>query len=687
MQNDNVIYVTLESTVDAQSLEASVALIREKLEGSQSKVENLRKQYDALAHKDSIEGKNLRAQIRDESVLLKSYSDELKSAEKNLASARAHNARMAENTTADRNSYTAQRMQARLERKEQAAAVKALKKRIKISVKGLGTIGRIARKLESVTIARIARGLLNAVINAARTGVQDLYKWSQSHNGTFAKAMDSIKEDFRYIADIVGSVVGPFIEALAPKIRALADAFAEAAERANQFFATLLGRNGYYKAIRVAQQYGALQNQLLGFDELNVLKGDSGSGGGNFIDVAWNGLEGIGKIGEAITTAGKIQMGIGVFLMFAGHPLIGAGLIAAGFANVIAARGDDPNSKLQKFLKKASVIATSSMLAIGAILLPFKPLVGIALLAAGVAGLYPAVALNADSLKEIVQGPLAAVMAILGGFFAALGVAMLLNPATIGLGVALLAAGLTSMVTPIALNKDAIVAWVKDPLVRIMSVIGSLSIAIGGILLLCPATFGIGAGLIAAGFATKAAAYAINPDAAVEAIRNIFNKIDQTIKNIWGATVDWVKSKWDSFMGWFRNLADKLDSWLADTFGKTYGIKIDYGTSSGAVAGAMAGVLAGYVEPYALGGTPKTGSLFYAGEAGPELVTSFNGQSTVYNETQLTGSIAEANEGVVNAIYDVAQALIAAVNSSKDVNINVNDLRSAINTQSLRYGL
>lgn len=71
------------------------------------------------------------------------------------------------------------------------------------------------------------------------------------------------------------------------------------------------------------------------------------------------------------------------------------------------------------------------------------------------------------------------------------------------------------------------------------------------------------------------------------------------------------------------------------------------------------------VDWYAQGGFPKTGQLFAAREAGPELVGSIGRKTTVANNDQIiegiSGGVRDANEEVVNALWAVAQQIIQTV--------------------------
>ena len=73
------------------------------------------------------------------------------------------------------------------------------------------------------------------------------------------------------------------------------------------------------------------------------------------------------------------------------------------------------------------------------------------------------------------------------------------------------------------------------------------------------------------------------------------------------------------------------------------------------------------IEAYASGGTPETGELFLAREAGAELVGSIGRRTTVANNDQIVEGISvgvrDANEEVVNALYAAASQIVRAVDA------------------------
>lgn len=94
------------------------------------------------------------------------------------------------------------------------------------------------------------------------------------------------------------------------------------------------------------------------------------------------------------------------------------------------------------------------------------------------------------------------------------------------------------------------------------------------------------------------------------------------------------------------------------------------------------------LKGYANGGFPDTGSLFIAGEAGPEMVGTLGGHTAVANGDSIVAGVASANEGVISALYVIAGQIINAVNSkSLNVNIDSRKISSAQAATNRMYGV
>lgn len=87
---------------------------------------------------------------------------------------------------------------------------------------------------------------------------------------------------------------------------------------------------------------------------------------------------------------------------------------------------------------------------------------------------------------------------------------------------------------------------------------------------------------------------------------------------------------------------------------------------------------------YANGGYPDTGSLFIAGEAGPELIGTIGGRTAVANQGSIVDGIASANDGVIV----VLNAILEAVNrKSVNVTLDSRQISSAQAMTNRMYGV
>ena len=148
----------------------------------------------------------------------------------------------------------------------------------------LKDLGRVAKY-------RILRGIITGIAKGFKEGWDNMYQWSKALNGEFANAMDSISASITKMKNSLAVASAPLIEWLAPKVEALANAFAELATKVSYFFALLTGADHYYSVnTGYIEEYASAAGTaakkvrtLLKFDEINRLeqnnKGSGGSGG------------------------------------------------------------------------------------------------------------------------------------------------------------------------------------------------------------------------------------------------------------------------------------------------------------------------------------------------------------------------------------------------------------------------
>lgn len=165
--------------------------------------------------------------------------------------------------------------------------------------------------------------------------------------------------------------------------------------------------------------------------------------------------------------AGGALLALGIILLFIGGVVgkpVAIGMIIAGGALLVAsvaAQAAFSPSDIGAWLSLIMGIAGGALLALGIILCMAGSIpVGVGMIIAGAVSLVSAVALNSDAVVEAIRGPLGAIMSIVGAALLVIGI-ILVCAGVLPLGIALIAAGAAALVTPIALNRDAIVDWVK----------------------------------------------------------------------------------------------------------------------------------------------------------------------------------------------------------------------------------
>ena len=244
---------------------------------------------------------------------------------------------------------------------------------------------------------------------------------------------------------------------------------------------------------------------------------------------------------QAILTIQAVASGallaIGIILCFLlGPSPVTIGLIVAGGALLVgtvgALIGLNP-SDIQTWLSIITGIAGGAMLALGIILCMVGSIpVGVGLIIAGVASLGFAVALNFDAVVEAIQGPLGTIMAIVGGALLVLGIILVCTGVGIPLGIALIAAGAVALVTPIALNWDAIWDAITGVFNAVIDWIKTYGLLVLGILLCLTGGLPFGFALILKWAKDNA-----------EEIP-LANKILKFVESVWGS----VKTFWNRYI-------------------------------------------------------------------------------------------------------------------------------------------
>lgn len=173
-------------------------------------------------------------------------------------------------------------------------------------------------------------------------------------------------------------------------------------------------------------------------------------------------------ITKILIVVGESLIALGAILAFSGVNVpLGIGMIAAGavaYGAAAALDWDYVSGNIKSIVTELLLILGSALLVLGAVL-TFSganiPL-GIGLMIAGAASLATAAALNWDAVKTALQGSIGKITAIVSAALLVLGVILCLTGVAIPLGVALIAAGAAGLVTVGAINWDAMLDKIKE---------------------------------------------------------------------------------------------------------------------------------------------------------------------------------------------------------------------------------
>lgn len=297
----------------------------------------------------------------------------------------------------------------------------------------------------------------------------------------------------------------------------------QSAEAAKNLYDEQKALEGVNKAANKASK------SIAGFDEMNIMSGDSGSSGGTDTTIAPDFTSIISGAVDPIIEffSGTAMLALGAILTFSGaHILLGIGLMAAGAALMFDAASENWDAikkKLEESVELVSgvLIVSDALLVLGAIL-AFSganiPL-GIGLMLMGAAGLATAIATNWNTVKEILQGSVGTALGITSTVLLVLGVILTFSGANIPLGIGLIIAGAIGLAATIAANWNSMKEALQGPIGAVVGIISGALLVLGIILLFTGAALPLGLGLLVAGAAGLAASVAANWNTIVSALQ------------------------------------------------------------------------------------------------------------------------------------------------------------------------
>lgn len=180
-------------------------------------------------------------------------------------------------------------------------------------------------------------------------------------------------------------------------------------------------------------------------------------------------------IQEIVTVLTWGMLAVGAILAFTGNIPLGIALMVGGawiLGTSIIPNWDELPDNIKRAVTTITFIMGGALLATGAILAFTGNLpLGIALIAIGAAALVTAVALNWDAVTNFLKKALSVVTAIVSGSLMVLGVLLMLSGVGVPLGLAVLAAGLAGSYAAWKLDDNPITRFVKKMANGIISIV------------------------------------------------------------------------------------------------------------------------------------------------------------------------------------------------------------------------
>lgn len=248
----------------------------------------------------------------------------------------------------------------------------------------------------------------------------------------------------------------------------------------------------------------------------------------------------LSRVGLLVSGA---TLALGAILAFSGCMPLGIALMAIGatsLVSVMALNWNGLSDEIQNVIAIITTLVSVAFLAIGAAL-AFSganiPL-GLALLAAGAVTMGTAIMPNWNDLSDNVQQKISMITTVVGGALLAVGAILALSGVALPLGLGLMAAGALSLGAVATLNWDFVVNSIKKVVSVITSILSGALIVLGVLLCLSGAGVGLGLAVLAAGLSLSYAAWTLDDNPITRFVRQMANSIIGLVNGVIDAIND-----------------------------------------------------------------------------------------------------------------------------------------------------
>ena len=242
----------------------------------------------------------------------------------------------------------------------------------------------------------------------------------------------------------------------------------------------------------------------------------------------------LSRVGVLVSGA---TLALGAILAFSGNLPLGISLMAIGaasMASVVTLNWNGLSDKVRSVIAIITTVMSVAFLAVGAALTLSGaniPL-GLGLLAAGAVTMGTAIMPNWGTLSETVQQKISSITTVVGGALLGVGAILALSGVALPLGLGLMAAGALSLGSAAALNWDSVLNSIKTVVSSITSILSGALIVLGVMHCLSGAGIGLGLAVLSAGLSLSYAAWTLDNNPITRFVRQMANSIIGIVNSV-----------------------------------------------------------------------------------------------------------------------------------------------------------
>lgn len=274
----------------------------------------------------------------------------------------------------------------------------------------------------------------------------------------------------------------------------------------------------------------------------------------------------LSRVGLLVSGA---TLALGAILAFSGCMPLGIALMAIGatsLVSVMALNWNGLSDEIQNVIAIITTVVSVAFLAIGAALAFSGANIpsGLALLAAGAVTMGTAIMPNWNDLSDNVQQKISMITTVVGGALLAVGAILALSGVALPLGLGLMAAGALSLGAVATLNWDFVVNSIKKVVSVITGILSGALIVLGVLLCLSGAGVGLGLAVLAAGLSLSYAAWTLDDNPITRFVRQMANSIIGLVNGVIDAINDMFHIKFNGLSVMGITLIPAFDIRLVD---------------------------------------------------------------------------------------------------------------------------